>query len=287
MKYFWTNTIWYIILGILTIFELIITIRKVKNRKFVFAFYFTATGITLTIESFLIFIFRAYHYYPKIITTSYFDDELSGNLFSQFSVSATILLFIAFNLKNYWAIILACIYGLIEEVFILLGVYSHTWYKTWITVFGFVVLSLAMKKLYLESLKGNKPILHYLNILIGLFAMDAVTILWGFMLSGYQNYSKDFGYYPLVSPYLLAILYYIFIAIPLITIYFRKSRIPVKATVILGLYISNYIFHKLHIMYFKNNWWFLIFSTVTIFAVYYSIKLLDYLYKSDIYSYLE
>lgn len=45
MNYFWTNTIWYVLLGILTLIELIFVMVRVENRKLTIAFYLTLLGI--------------------------------------------------------------------------------------------------------------------------------------------------------------------------------------------------------------------------------------------------
>jgi hypothetical protein len=281
MHSFWTNTIWYIALGVLTIFELILVFRKTKEKKFALAFYITATGITLAIEVTLFFVFAAYDYYPKIIPNSYYNDELSGNLFSQFSISATALLIAVFNLKFYWILIFSGIYGMIEELFLALGIYSHNWYKTWITVVGLIPLFLVMKRNYIKGLKGPKTFLYYVNIFFSLITLDSITILWAFMLSGYQNFSKNLGGNPIASPYLIANLYSYFIFISLMFAYFFKLKPHYKTIVILSLYCFTFIFTKLNIIYVKDLWWYMIFSTTFISGVYFSIVLMDYLYKSE------
>lgn len=281
MQYFWTYTIWYILLGILTVCELLFVFTKVKNRKFTLAFYFTVTGITLAAEVTLFFVFGAYNYYPKIILTSYYDDQLTGNLFSQFSLSATALIIATFNLKFHWIIIFAATYGIIEELFLALGIYSHNWYKTWYTVVGLILLFVLIKINYQKSLKGVKSLLHYLNIFFSLITLDVITIIWGFMLSGYQYYSRDLGYNPVASPYLIGNIFSYFIAISLMLIYFFKLRLRFKSIVISLLYGLTYILSCLKIIYFKNIGWLLIFSTIYIFGTYFSIVLMDYLYRSD------
>lgn len=151
MNYFWTNTIWYVLLAFSTIFEVIFSIIKARRRKFVFAFYMTLVGLVLFFKTIILIVFKAYNYYPMIIHTSPFDDVLAGNLFSQFSVAATALLVAAFNLEYYWIIILSGLYGLIEELFLALGIYSHNWYQTWMTVVLLNIYFGWAKKNYLKA----------------------------------------------------------------------------------------------------------------------------------------
>ena len=99
MNYFWTNTIWYILLGISTLFELIYVLVKAKKRRLAFAFYLTILGIVLIFETIILIFFSAYYYYPMRLQDSHFlfDRILAGNLFSQFSVSAIALLVTIMN----------------------------------------------------------------------------------------------------------------------------------------------------------------------------------------------
>lgn len=278
MEYFWTYTIWYILLGFLTVCELVLIFSIVKEPKFSLAFYFTVAGAALTVEVTLFFLFSAYDYYPKIILTSYYDDELTGNLFSQFSIAATALLIAVFNLKIYWILIFAGAYGIIEELFLGLGIYSHNWYRTWMTVVGLIFFFGILKINYKISLHNPKKVLHYLNIFFALITLDVITIIWGFMLSGNQSYSQNLGYNSVASPYLVANLYSYVVSVSLMTMYFRKFSLLSKILIVLLLYIFTLVLNYLSIIYFKNGWWFLTFTTVYIFCDYFSIVLMDYLY---------
>ncbi|WP_407305982.1 hypothetical protein [Desulfosporosinus sp. SB140] len=214
-----------------------------------------------------------------IIQTSSFDDALAGNLFSQFSLAATALLVAGLNLKNYWVFIFAGVYGFIEELFLSLGIYEHYWYRTWMTVVMMLIFFWSAKKYYFKLLKGSKPVYHYLNIFLGLFSLDVVTILWGFMLSGNQNYTRNFFPDSIRGPYIMAALYYCFLSITLMLIYFFKLKWKWKALVIIAIYAVNYVAYLQKIIYLKEGWFF-IFSTVTIFFMYLSIVFLDRMYKN-------
>ncbi|SDI26188.1 hypothetical protein [Desulfosporosinus hippei] len=280
MNYFWSNTIWYMLLGISTISTVIYSISKAKRRKFAFAFYMTLVGLVLFFETMILIVFKSYNYYPMIIHTSPFDDVLAGNLFSQFSVAATALLVAVLNLKNYWILILSGIYGLIEELFLALGIYSHNWYRTWMTLVGLIIYFWWAKKNYIKGLvRGIKPLRLYFYIFMGLFPLDVITLLWGFILSGYQNYTRNLIPDSVRSPYLASFLYYTFVTIIIISIYFLRLKWRWKSGVILAIYGINFIAYKLHILYFYNMFWYVVFSTISIFSIYLSIVLLDYFYK--------
>lgn len=72
---FWTNTIWYILLGITTIIKLILIFTKVKDRKLKLALYLTITGLTFTFEMMIFAGLKAYQYFPKFFPKSLYDDS--------------------------------------------------------------------------------------------------------------------------------------------------------------------------------------------------------------------
>lgn len=202
---FWTNTIWYIPLAILVFIQLIYTLSKTEKRRLTFAFFITVSGMTLNFETLILIFMKAYAYYPMIIKNSPnpFNDVLAGNLFSQFSISASTLLAVVLNLKYHWYLILAAIYGFIEEGFLALGVYKHNWYQTWMTVVMAPFSLWIAKKMYEKIIKGVKPVFYYAYIYFGLFTLYVITLLWGLHLSGYVEFSKTVFKDPINSVYFL------------------------------------------------------------------------------------
>ncbi len=235
---FWTNTIWYILLGILTLIQLIFVMVKAKRRRLTFAIYLTTVGITLYFETIILIFFESYAYYPMIIQkhSDPFNDVLAGNLFSQFSVSATALLVSILNLKYYWYFIFGFIYGIIEELFIALGIYSHNWYRTWMTVLAFPILIWVVKKMYSKILQGIKPIIYYGYIYLGLFTLFVITLLWGLDVAGVMQFTKTLFNNPKVSRYGLYLVYYSLSSIFMMLIYFLKAKFRYKSLILFILY---------------------------------------------------
>jgi hypothetical protein len=147
---FWTNTIWYVLLGLVTLVEVVLTIRRAEDRRQAVAFYITLLGMTLWLETGLLIFSKAYVYYPAIVTdpAHWYDDVLAGNLFSQTSIAASMLFVSVLRLKLRWYIILAFLYGAMEELFLALGIFEHYWYQTWITVALLPFAFLLARKMY-------------------------------------------------------------------------------------------------------------------------------------------
>lgn len=279
---FWSNTIWYILLGITTVLELVFVLYKVERKKYTIAYYLTIAGIAFCIETLILIYLDSYSYYPKILKNppTPFDDVLAGNVFSQFSVSASTLLFVALNLKFYWAFIIACIYGGIEELFLALGVFSHNWYRTWMTVGAFPVFFWVLKKIHIKIQQGIKPIYYYGLVLFALFPVWVIIYHWGILqLFGFQNFSTNFLPNSKYSKYTLAIFQYLLISIPLLlTHYYKLTRFR-KVLVILSLYLINYICYKLNLFLFKEGWFFSV-TTLSIFWMYFAVVTLDHYYRT-------
>ncbi len=273
---FWSNTIWFILLGIATAFELIFIFTKVQKPKLVLALYLTVAGLAFAIELSVFASFNAYQYFPKIIPSSPYDDSVAANLFSQFSIAATALLIAVYNLKYYWYIIFAGAYGLIEELFIKLGIYKHNWYRTWMTIVGLLILFWMVKKIYTGSIKQISRIWRYIYIFLGLITLHA-HLLWIFRLSKIFAFGENF--YAVegskITP--IASIYHLVVGGTIIALYFLKISWWWKATIALLLLAAHYFGYYFHLMIFKPGWLIPV-SVFSILSIYLFIYFLDKLF---------
>lgn len=282
MSYFWTNTIWYVLLGVLTLIELVFIIFKAENRRLAFAFYLTISGLVLYFETANLIFLKAYAYYPKILQHPPFPyhDVLAGNLFSQFSVAATALMVAVLNLNYYWFIFFAIIYGIIEELFLALGIFSHNWYRTWMTVILLPLFFWTAKIMFIKIKQGIKPIFYCGYIYLGLFPLVIIILIWGFFqLLGIEYGNATLFHDPNNSRFFIFTVYFNLISIPIMLIYFLRFKLIWKTVVILLLYTIYYIGYKLNLIIIKEGW-FLPVSTITIFWTYLSVFILDRLYDA-------
>lgn len=279
---FWSYTIWYLLLAVLTILELIYVMIKTDNRRLVIAFFLTILGIVLSYETIILIFMRAYIYYPMVLKDPpfAFDTILVGNLFSQFSVSTTALLATVLKLGYHWYIVIGMIYGIIEEAFLALGIYSHNWYQTWMTVVSIPLYFLICKNLYRAISQGITPVFYYGCVFLGLFPLYVITIMWGFMVSGYLAFSKTIFSDPISSHYFLCLaVFAIPSAIVNMFIYFKKLKWPWKVMAIFMLYLFYFICYKLQLILVKAGFFFQI-STITIVWMYLSVLVMDKLYDT-------
>lgn len=243
---FCSNTIWYIVLGVSTVFEMIFMLNKAKNRKHVIALFLIVSGMTFSIELIVFCFLKAYDYYPMIFPQSPIDDGLAGSLFSQVSITATAILIAVLNLKYYWFYIFAGIYGIIEELFLKLGIYSHHWYQTWMTILGFVILFGVVKKMSKSISIYTGHTWRYILMLFGLYPLHMVIIWWPMLLSGIVGINLKILPDAMMSYTLISFLNLFVLSIICMIIYFSISKGWLKSIVILFLYITIYFKYNLY-----------------------------------------
>ena len=160
---FWSNTIWYLLLSIISLISIVLILYKSNNRKFDIGFGLAVLGTTFHAEFTLLVAFNAYRYFPKIFNDSFLD-SVFGNYVSQISVATSVMLAIIYRIPVMCNLIIAGIYFLIDILFVELGVYRHLWYKSWYS-FVLVVLSLLVaSKWYRRLLNHPNPFLYYLTL---------------------------------------------------------------------------------------------------------------------------
>lgn len=281
MDYFYTNTIWYLLLGIITLIELMVTLYKAENRLKMVAFYMTIFGAVLNVEAVILIFLNSYTYYPMILHNHQFPfhDNLAGNLFSQSSLAATAMLAAVFKLPYYWYAIIALIYGLIEELFLYLGIYSHNWYRTWMTVLLLPVYFWAVKLMYNSIKTRIKPFLYYVYIYLGMFVFNNVLILWFFQLTGIQEFQTNILSDINMSRHLLVWSLFHILTIPLLIVRFAHISKIWKAVIVAAVFLAYFIGYKLNLVLIKDGW-FLPVAAINVIWTYLSILLMDWLYKT-------
>ncbi len=281
MDHFWTYTIWYILLGLTTVGELAAAFVLSGKRRLAAGLYLILAGIVLCFETMILIFGKAYTYYPMLLQTSPdpFDRVLAGNLFSQFSVAATALLVALFGLGFRWSFLLAAAYGLVEEIFLALGIYSHNWYSTWMTVIGLSLYFQLAKTLHAFLLRGVSPAVFYGCIFIGLFPLYIVTVVWAFMVSGHLSFNAALLSDPVASRYLLVLAVY---AVPgaaaAMYIYYARSGPLRKALAAAALFLL-YFACAVHGLIVIRPGWFLAVTVTTTAWAYLSVALMDRLLR--------
>lgn len=272
---FWTNTIWYVLLSIITLSMFILSLVKSKNRSLTIVGYFAVLGITCYIEAGIMFLFHSYEYYPAVASSPALEN-LAGNYFSQTSISATVILITVLELPFYWSLIAAGIYYAIEELFIKLGIYSHIWYRTWMTTVGLIFLFWLIKKVYTKLKYSKSKLLHNVTLFFSVFGLYSITVYRLISVSGFVHFNK-LGINYSLNPIFLNDPYYKngwgfflycipHIIIMIILVHIKLHRV-LKIAGLLALYFEHYLLFRFSILA-MNGSLFLILSSILILSMY-------------------
>lgn len=274
---FWTNTIWYILLGIITILVLVIVFIKTPDRKYALSLYLTICGITFfAFELIILMCLKAYIYFPKIFTNQH-DDSVVGNLFSQTSVSASAVLIAVFNLKFHWQLIIALIYGVIEELFLLLGVYEQNWYRTWMTIISLLILFRIAKIVNATLSKHIGRIWRYIFIFFGLCTLHLHLVNWASKAVGLRSFNENLCPDIDCSIAIIAAIYHLLLAVSTMILYFTNINWKSKVVGIFILYIAHFFAEKYNVLMSADGWFFIL-TSISIWGMYLNIYILDRLY---------
>jgi hypothetical protein len=281
MNLFWSHTIWYLLLGVVTIIQIIYSLYHSGNRSRTFAFYLTLAGFPLYFETMVMIFLDSYEYHPKIIRDPNLDpynDILTGNLFSQFGVTSSALLLTVLRKPFSWYLVVAFLYCVVEELFKALDIYSQHWWRTWMTFIGLTIFFTVSKWMYSRLILGLRPIYYYfIYIYLGMFPICTILFLWGVLdLSGLMQFSENLFSDPKISRYGLYLIFFS-ICYPLIIWGYSRQRWKWKFIASAFVGATIYLGYKWHLLVFREGWFGPI-SILMILWMYFSVWLLDTLY---------
>ena len=276
---FWTNTVWYISLGLTTVAEVGIALYRAPDRRQAVAFYFTLAGMTLWLETVLLIFLKAYAYRPAIINdpAHTYDDILAGNLFSQFSIAASMLLTAVLRLKPRWYFVLALGYGAVEELFIALHIYEQFWYLSWITVALLPVAFLLARRMYDALCEGLRPALYFAYVAFALFPLVVITVWWGISLADLQMGNPTLLPDGEASEYGIVAGVHLLISTSLLAAWFGGAPWRIRALVMTALLMAYAGLYRGGLLLIRDGW-FLPTAVIIIGWTYASIVLTARLY---------
>ena len=277
---FWSNTIWYILLSLLSAISLAFVLYKSNNRKFDIGFGLATLGTTFHAEFTLLVVFNAYRYFPKIFDDPFLD-SVFGNYISQLSVASTVMLVIIYRIPIVWTIIIAETYFLIDIFFVDLGVYLHLWYKSWYT-FVLVLLSLLIaNKWYHRLLDHPRPLLYYLTLHLAARALFSLAIVFKYFFALEVINSFVFAEFARNQAFHIILYDSIWVIIMMI-IHGLNMKWLWKGVFFVFLFIIQYILIKVAGIITVKNGWFLTITLLNIFGSYMAVVVTDYLLRKGI-----
>lgn len=251
---FWTNTVWYIALAVISIAMISTSVIKAAERIKTLAFFFAVLGMTYFMEVILMLVTNAYAYYPKIATDS-FHESLIGNFFSQYSVSASAVLIAAFGLKARWQIVFSIAYFLIDVLFVRLGIYAHNWYKSWYTLAGFFAYSWIVKKWYGKVFMHPSRLIYFATLFLSTFAIGGNAIGTTLNFLEIRRFGLGLFDQPTRDNTAVSVIYdSIMVAAVMIPLYRLKSQPVYKCLIFLMMFVIEYVLYRAGVIIVKPGW---------------------------------
>ncbi|WP_080845795.1 hypothetical protein [Cytobacillus gottheilii] len=170
------NTIWYAILGIIGYIMIRCTYKKTDLRQYIALYIFTM-GLAFFMEYFVLILFDAYAYHPKVFGDNWFDNTVGSSMSQALFIPSLLLLIITFQLKL--RRILFILFGvfLIEEFFTWINIYEHYWWKSWYT-FIILFISIYVLKMWRNLLKKPFSFTRFLTMYMAITTcMQGLTII--------------------------------------------------------------------------------------------------------------
>jgi hypothetical protein len=182
---FWTNTVWYLALFVISVACTAASVRKAGNRRFAFAFFLSVVGSIYIMEHIMVVYLDAYQYHPGISEDPALEDTF-GNIFSQTSIAAAAMVLAVFDLSLVWSVVFAAAYFLIEILFAHLGIYEHHWYRAWFTPVTLVPLFGLFRKWYRSASASRSCLMHYTDLFLSVGTASYHMVSVPFLLLGIQ-----------------------------------------------------------------------------------------------------
>jgi hypothetical protein len=122
------NTVSFAVLALAALATLIFFIVRTKSYSIVFLFL-TYVGMIYVFEYVILILFNSYTYYPRMLQDPYMDSMMGAFISNFLTVPTAGLAMVIYQLRFRWTIVFTCLMGVIEWLFMRLGIYEHHWWR--------------------------------------------------------------------------------------------------------------------------------------------------------------
>jgi hypothetical protein len=146
---------------------------KSKNKKQLFTLLMSNIGFAYLLEFFVLNLFKAYKYKPKIMKKNYFDNILGAILSQAIFVPFTAVFSTSLKLGWIGKFLLGGIYfSLVELFFLKLKVYKHYWWRTKYTLI-LIPLYFKISDWWSIFLSRKNPIIRFISLFLMIMVTEA------------------------------------------------------------------------------------------------------------------
>jgi hypothetical protein len=184
---------------------MIYTFYKNKDRKLLFITLISGVGLCFIFEYFILSHYKAYRYKPKLFKNKDFDNFFGAIMSQAVFVPFTAIFLTAFNLGWKGKVLFSLFFGLIEKVFLKMGIHSNNWWKTRYTV-TLIPIFFYIIDFWYHQLRIGTPIFHFSSLFLGILVnglnlMYALSILrkFRFGFDRWHSWEEHFKAAPIYS----------------------------------------------------------------------------------------
>ncbi|MDQ0197820.1 hypothetical protein [Neobacillus ginsengisoli] len=199
------NYIPFIVLLVIHSILLGFSFYKSKNRKSLFALLMSNIGFAYLLEYFVLNIFNAYIYKPKILKKNFLDNNFGAILSQAIFLPFTAVFLSVLNLGWKGKLLASIYFSGVEKLFLRLGVYKHNWWKTSYTFF-LIPFYFKLSDLWFYYLSKKNPLVRFISLFFMILVSEAnllfiLTVLRKvrFGIGRYHSWSEHFIMVPLYS----------------------------------------------------------------------------------------
>ncbi len=145
---------------------LIYTFYKRKDRKLLFITLLSGMGLCFIFEYFILSHLKAYRYKPKLFKNKDLDNFFGAIMSQAVFVPFTAIFLTAFKVGWKGKFLFAMFFGLVEKLFLFMGIHKNNWWKTRYTV-TLIPIFFYIIDFWYQQLRLGTPIFHFSSLFLG------------------------------------------------------------------------------------------------------------------------
>ncbi|WHZ01252.1 hypothetical protein QNH48_19915 [Neobacillus sp. YX16] len=185
------NKIPFIILFLIQTTLLGVSFYKSRNKKHLFTLLMSNIGFAYLLEFFVLNLFKAYKYKPKVIKNDFFDNIFGAILSQAIFVPFTALFLTASKLGWVWKLLGGIYFTLVELLFLRLKVYKHYWWKTVYTLI-LIPIYFNISDWWNLLLSKKNPVIRFISLFLMIMVTEANLL---FLFASTRKIRFGFGKY--------------------------------------------------------------------------------------------
>jgi hypothetical protein len=214
------NKIPFIILFLIHTTLLGVSFYKSRNKKHLFTLLMSNIGFAYLLEFFVLNLFKAYKYKPKVMKYDFFDNIFGAILSQAIFVPFTALFLTASKLGWVWKLLGGIYFTLVELLFLRLKVYKHYWWKTGYTLI-LIPIYFNISDWWNLFLSKKNPVIRFISLFLMIMVTEANLL---FLFASTRKIRFGFGkYHSWTEHFIIVPLYAISLAL-FSTISFLKEN---------------------------------------------------------------